>query len=34
MVDVDTRKEEIETPKVITAALDNTIILWDLGKME
>ena len=34
MVDQETKKEEIETPKVITAALDNTIILWDLGKME
>lgn len=34
MVDQETHKEEIETPKVITAALDNTIILWDLGKME
>jgi len=24
----------LETPKVITAALDNTIVLWDLGKQE
>lgn len=34
MVNAFTKPDEIESPKVITAALDNTLILWDLGKME